>query len=58
MIMKIIFTEDTRKIGIKNPLSVQVTEAPEIKCLNFLLNDFRYLSQWKNSYLLAPNSGV
>lgn len=45
MIMKIIFTEDTRKIGIKNPLSVQVTEAPEIKRLNFLLNDFRYLSQ-------------
>lgn len=26
------------KIGIKNPVSVQVTEAPEMKPLNFILN--------------------
>lgn len=34
--MKIIYTGATRKIGIKNLVSVQVTEAPET--LNFILN--------------------
>lgn len=36
--MKIIFTEATRKISIKNPVSIQVTEAPEMKPLNFILS--------------------
>lgn len=47
--MKIIFTGATRKIGIKNLVSVQVTEAPEMNEL--YLKRFRYSSQWKNTII-------
>lgn len=47
--MKIIFTSATGQIGIKNLVSVQVIEAPEMNEL--YLKHFRYSSQWKNTVI-------
>jgi len=47
--MKIIFTSATRKIGVKNLVSVQIIEAPKMNEL--YLKRFSFSSQWKNTVI-------